>query len=352
MIERLTIRNYQSHKDTELRLAPGVNIIHGASDCGKSAVLRALLWAVTNRPSGESNRSEWGGDTAVCLSLSEGICVSRVRSKSENKYLITSSKGQGQELLRLGVDVPEEVTRALNMGEVNVQQQLDAPFLLSESAGEVARQLNAIANLEVIDTATVNVAREVRRYAEEERAQTSELARVVAEIQQFDGLPEQEASLVKTEQLIAQRDEDQWTRDLLSDIIQNVRHAEQALTAAGDIEGMEKQFEAVHSLYEAMRRKTVLLAEVDDLVNEIAATEREVVDVAARAAAGDELRALMGGMATVDRECLSLQSLKTTLEKVESVARQAVAAENDLKKHEKAFHDLMPERCPLCGRGK
>ncbi|MCK9524299.1 MAG: AAA family ATPase, partial [Limnochordia bacterium] len=39
MIEKLTLKNFQSHKHSELEFAPGLNAIIGQSDSGKSALL-------------------------------------------------------------------------------------------------------------------------------------------------------------------------------------------------------------------------------------------------------------------------------------------------------------------------
>ena len=53
MINTIQINDYQSHRKTELNLSPGINVIVGENDKGKSAILRALNWLVNNRPLGE-----------------------------------------------------------------------------------------------------------------------------------------------------------------------------------------------------------------------------------------------------------------------------------------------------------
>jgi hypothetical protein len=59
-------------------------------------------------------------------------------------------------------DVPKEITDALRIGEANIQSQLDAPFLLSMSPGEVASFFNKVANLEKIDLGTAKVNSAIR----------------------------------------------------------------------------------------------------------------------------------------------------------------------------------------------
>ena len=68
MIKNLHIKNFQSHEDTFLEFHPSVNIIIGSSDSVKTAIIRALRKVVWNRPSGDSLRSHWGGESRIELS--------------------------------------------------------------------------------------------------------------------------------------------------------------------------------------------------------------------------------------------------------------------------------------------
>lgn len=48
MISKITIRNFQTHKKSELEFTDGVNLIVGSSDNGKSSVIRAFRWLAEN----------------------------------------------------------------------------------------------------------------------------------------------------------------------------------------------------------------------------------------------------------------------------------------------------------------
>ena len=82
MIQSVHIQNFQSHKNSTLEFSPGVNIIVGTSDSGKTAIIRALRWVVWNRPSGDSLRSTWGGKTSVEICLDKGS-VERSKDRSD-----------------------------------------------------------------------------------------------------------------------------------------------------------------------------------------------------------------------------------------------------------------------------
>jgi len=125
MIQTIQINNFQSHKHTYLTLDPGVNIIVGPSDSGKTAILRALRWLVWNRPTGEAFRSSWGGETLVEITLDDFI-LQRSKDK-ENIYKIVNDN-EVKLLKAFGTEVPEEVSKILNLDDSNLQQQMDAPF--------------------------------------------------------------------------------------------------------------------------------------------------------------------------------------------------------------------------------
>ena len=150
MIEVLKLKNFQSHEKSSLEFCGGVNCIVGSSDSGKTALLRALNWVINNRPTGDSFRSHWGGDTVVDIMLDEQL-IRRERTKKTNLYLIDSAYDPKEEFKAFGTDVPEEVTKVLNFSSLNFQNQMDAPFLLSSGAGEVVRYLNQVVDLDVID---------------------------------------------------------------------------------------------------------------------------------------------------------------------------------------------------------
>lgn len=147
MISKIKIVNYQSHKRTLINLHHGVNVFVGQSDKGKTGIIRAIRWLVYNKPAGDEFRSWWGGSTSVQLTFDDGNTITRVKSNTENYYQINEETP----LKAFGQGVPQEVQKILNLEDVNIQQQLDAPFLLSETAGEVAAHFNRIAGISVID---------------------------------------------------------------------------------------------------------------------------------------------------------------------------------------------------------
>ena len=153
MIKSIQIKNFQSHKDTYIEFGDGLNVLTGSSRSGKSTVRRALMWCMLNRPTGNSIISWWNkkkdkptGETSVTVTLDNGTVITRIKSPELNGYIIN-----GKTLEAVGTNVPEEITEAFNISDVNYSGQFDAPYLVSQSAGYVAQYLNAIVNLEDAD---------------------------------------------------------------------------------------------------------------------------------------------------------------------------------------------------------
>ena len=197
MIQKLHILNFQSHRDTALEFHPGVNVIVGASDSGKTAILRALRWLIWNRPNGEDFRSDWGGDTEVHLTVDD-VEIRRVKAK-ENGYAIQQPDGRWKVLLAFGTKVPEDIQKALNIDDTNLQKQFDSPFLISSSPGEVAGYFNGIAHLERIDSSVSYVNGKILSLNSQHKADQVTLDDNREELKQYDYLSKFEIDLEELE---------------------------------------------------------------------------------------------------------------------------------------------------------
>lgn len=183
MLQTIQIKNFQSHDNSVLDLSPGINTLVGDSDCGKSAVMRAILWAITNSPQGDAHVSDWvktpkgkvkaGECCMVAIDSNPGqgkFSVCRKRSEGFNGYVVYDGGDGPVEFAALRNDVPGEVSRCFNIGPVNIQRQMDAPFLIASTPGEAARFINQLVNLTDIDLAQTEINSLARSCAADLRA--------------------------------------------------------------------------------------------------------------------------------------------------------------------------------------
>jgi DNA repair protein SbcC/Rad50 len=164
MISRISLKNFQGHKESVIDFDKGINVITGSSSAGKTAIMRGVSWITTNRPPGNAIVSYWNrdkkglaiGETSVEVISNDNV-VKRIKDKATNGYTI-----DGRELSCIGLDVPEEVGTTLDIDNLNIHRQLDPHFLLSETPGEVARYLNSLIGLSAIDKILYKADFEVR----------------------------------------------------------------------------------------------------------------------------------------------------------------------------------------------
>lgn len=164
MLKTLLVENFQSHKSSEIEFVPGVNLICGLSQSGKTALLRALYLVVNNRPLGDSFIRE--GSTEARVSLigdvdGQVFSVTRVKSNDDNCYQVMMGDKEA-EFRAFGFDVPDKVQELLNLSDVNIQDQLSPYFLVLDPPNQIAMYIRGIAKLDEIDDIIAVLASKIR----------------------------------------------------------------------------------------------------------------------------------------------------------------------------------------------
>jgi exonuclease SbcC len=300
MIKSLKILNFQSHEKSKLDFSTGVNVIVGTSDSGKTAIIRALRWLIWNRPSGDAIRSNWGGGCTVIVDTEEDDIVVRGKDKTDT-YQLSRSGGKSLVFKAFGTSVPQEIADLLKINEINLQGQLDAPFLLSSSPGEVAQHFNKVARLDKIDKATGNINSAIRELTADIKYKEVDEARLEEQVKQFDYLDKFEA----------------------------------------EVEVLEEMEKRSVTLKNAQRKLADLIRKATDITEQV----EECTDLPALEPIVDKLtglfadaRAKQQAVATLSRAINTLLALDQTLLKTQ---------QNALKLEER-FHTEMPDICPLC----
>jgi len=189
MIDSVHIQGFQSHKDSVLEFAPGVNAIIGVTSHGKTAVLRAIEWLRTNRPLGDAFINHSLPFTKVEIEV-DGHTVIRYRDRKGKNYY----KMDGERFEAMGSDVPACVEALFNFGPLNVQSQFDPYFLLYESPGKRAAFINETLRLDRAATMLDLLkkwGRDTERAKKEADTQTAELTEKLAAFPDLDAFEKQ-----------------------------------------------------------------------------------------------------------------------------------------------------------------
>lgn len=162
-IKRIHLENFQSHKLTDMTFDKGLNVIIGNSDSGKTAILRAIKWALYNEPQGDYFIRQGEAKVVVEIEFSNGVVVRRLKSSSKNLYYLKTGEGEEYQFEGFRNEVPREVSEATgmykvdfsssNLGILNISEQLEGPFLLNESSSVRANAIGRLVSVNYIDDA-------------------------------------------------------------------------------------------------------------------------------------------------------------------------------------------------------
>jgi len=339
----IQLENFQSHEDTSLELSPGVNVIIGPSDSGKTAIVRALRWVTWNRPGGESFRSSWGGDTIVTVGLDKKE-IRRVRTKAHNAYYIND-----HEYKAFGAEVPSDVVELLNIDSVNLQQQLDRPFLLDTPPGQVAQYLNEVAHLDVIDRALQRLGKWIRGIESDIRTHTSNQERLQEAQSSFDYLPDMERRI---EGLEEQEGSLRKAQEELRELDGTIDQALRVNTKLDTIRPLLDLNTLVDVALEYRRAKRGLLDTADILFNLMARIkgvqkgQQKLEPLQELAPVVDHAIQLQGKLSSIQTEAHRLTQL---IEQHQSMGRHIKAVKQERDRMHEQFDEAMGDQCILCG---
>lgn len=198
MIKSIKIRNFQKHKALDLDFSPGLNVIVGSSDKGKSSIFRALYWLRYNRPiSGLEGFRNWEANDKDDMEVSvvfDDCEITRKKSKGKNSYQIN-----GEPVLdTVRTDVPRDVESLINMSYINFQRQDQALSFLQDTPGETATKIGEIVGLGIIS----DVLKKLNQYVSDAKKRRGEVKEEIDRInKQIAELPTK-AEILKAEKTI------------------------------------------------------------------------------------------------------------------------------------------------------
>lgn len=158
MFKKLNIKNFQSHENSELEFSSGINIIvpedeNNPNDVGKTSIFRALQLLCTNRPLGGSYfpKDKKKGKTEISAEFDNCEKITLIKN-IKNKEVESTIYKLGKKKFEFPKKaIPDQIVSALNISEINIQEQLDQPYLVTSTPGEIAKTINKITKIEKSD---------------------------------------------------------------------------------------------------------------------------------------------------------------------------------------------------------
>lgn len=199
-IKKVHLENFQSHKDTTIEFDRSLNIIVGASDSGKTSILRGIKWALYNDPSGDYFIREGESECSVTIYFSDMTKIKRYRSKSKNTYFTYDQDDKESKYEGFGTNVPDEVLNITGIKKIlldkdtsksiNISDQLEGAFLLSEKNSVKANSIGYLVGVDVIDDTLRDTLKDSRNLSNQQKNIDVDLSKLKEELLDYDYLDE------------------------------------------------------------------------------------------------------------------------------------------------------------------
>jgi len=224
MLQQVILENFQAHEHSVIDFTEGINVICGASDQGKSSVIRAMRWVLENRPSGFSFKREGATEPTRVTLVFETATIVKERSETENCYKIYKDGLTKPIVLKaIRSDVPDEVKEISGFGQYNIQLQSGQAFLIDDSAGEVAKRINSLSGVSIIDDILKETNSRLRAEKAKETATKELLAKISKDKIAFRNLKRVEKQFKTITNLHKEAEEYKEFRDALNGLVSNLR---------------------------------------------------------------------------------------------------------------------------------
>jgi len=156
-ISRIRLTNVRSHESTDIALSPGLSVIFGSSDSGKSNIVRSLVACSHPSPAASFVRDGFE-EGKIVVEFADGKQISVVRkSHGKGEYVASTKdaktgKVSRRSLTNPGRSLPDDWIATVGLGPtriagidilLNIQTQREAAILVDDPAGRVAKIIGA-----------------------------------------------------------------------------------------------------------------------------------------------------------------------------------------------------------------
>lgn len=250
-IQEVTIEGYQSHVHSTFRLSPGLTVITGPSDAGKTAIIRALRWFAFNEPTGEAflhtirnpdgTVKEAVDQVKVSVTFDNGVTVTKTRRKGKTTYTHSLFPTAWEK-----AEIPPEIKETLGLVKqqygdfetcLNFAFQLDAPFMLSESASVGAKVLGKLAGTEIVDKSISEVNKKTHQTRTDISYADKQIGEIDVSLTEYFDLDQHDALLTAAEAAFKKLKEDQGRYTELATLMDTYqKNTERRITFFDEVE--------------------------------------------------------------------------------------------------------------------
>jgi chromosome segregation ATPase len=201
-IKTITLKNFQSYKNQVIHCKPGLNLLIGTSDSGKSAILRAISFVLYNYPKRDS-LIHWGAkETEVTLEFSDGLKVTRVKGESKNDIIAIKPDGKEIKKTKIDSEIPDEIKELLGNppkddfnGLISYSDQFSKLFLIDLSPSDLPRSLSNLTGVSVLEDSAKYLMSSYKAIEKQTKNDEKEYKNLIEEIQSYSFVQDYESKV-------------------------------------------------------------------------------------------------------------------------------------------------------------
>jgi len=366
-ITSVVIENFQSHEKSELEFVNGLNVIVGPSDQGKSAVIRAIKWVLFNEPRGNEFIRNSANYARVEVQFNNGYRIIRERSSSKNRYTVINIQGEAKVFEGFGNDVPEEVKAVHGIYKVlidadssvclNIGEQLEAPFLISETGSTKAKAIGRLTGVHVLDNAIRECISDIKRESQLLVKYKKEKNELEGKLDSFKDLENIEKRINKCEVMLekiyslneklGKLERYKLEYKKVNDEIKKLFMINKEMK---NVESAEKMVELLVSKIKLMTKLEVLSKKYSEINNEIIITESKcskIKDIKKTEDIFEKIIQMQGKKEDIQKLNISYNSIKNSIADGE---KYILKLKKEIEVNLEGYKELLMtvSKCPVC----
>lgn len=228
-IKSITLENFQSYKNQTINFKPGLNLILGTSDAGKSAILRALSFVLYNHPKRDTF-IHWGEkEMRVTLNMSDGSKVTRIKGDGVNAIEAVDAKGNIYQKNKIDTEIPDDIKEILGNppqddlnGLISYADQFSRMFLVDLSPTDLPRALSNLTKIEVLEDSAKQLMSNYKSIDKQIKADEKEYDKLLNESQSYSYVNDYEKKLNKLSAVLIEAQELETKIGEMQRILENI----------------------------------------------------------------------------------------------------------------------------------
>ena len=200
MIKKITLKDFLAHAETEIELGPGMTVLTGPNNSGKSSIVEALRCIATN-PLPKHFIRHGAKKARVELEMDDGVRVAWVRKKNTAWYeVLRSGEEEWEVYAKFGRNTPEDILNILRLNQVpleggksldvHIGNQRNPIFLLDQPSSVAAQFFASSSEASHLLAMQTELKSRVRSAKREKKFQQQKMGEISTELDSLQSLPD------------------------------------------------------------------------------------------------------------------------------------------------------------------